>query len=139
MFGTQKYIKADNAVLVRGRISARENQQPKIIVEDLGPVNEATVQHMITEHPGERRVDVSVGKVQNGERKLFIRITDENRGRLPRVKAALRCFGGDVCVILYDEPAGTKMRASRELWVDPCDELMKLLRDLLEPENVVLK
>ena len=133
------YIKADNAVLVRGRISARENQQPKIIVEDLGPVNEATVQHMITEHPGERRVDVSVGKVQNGERKLFIRITDENRGRLPRVKAALRCFGGDVCVILYDEPAGTKMRASRELWVDPCDELMKLLRDLLEPENVVLK
>ncbi|MBR3691305.1 MAG: DNA polymerase III subunit alpha, partial [Clostridia bacterium] len=136
------YIKADNAVLVRGRISARENQQPKIIVDDVGPVNEATVSHYLSQNPGNRQTEVSVGKAQAAkrvERKLYLRITDENRGRLPRVKASLRCFTGDTCVILYDEPAGVRMQASRELWVDPCDVLLGLLTDLLGRENVVLK
>ena len=134
------YLKPDLAVIFRAKLSARENQMPKLIVDELGLISDGMVGYMVNTYSRRSPAPGTVRPAQNTSgHKLYLRLTDANRDRLDMVKAALRIYNGDTCVILYDSVSGKQSMAGRDLWITPCDQLIRLMQEFLGDDNVVLK
>ncbi len=104
----------ENIVLIKGRVSLREDEEGKIICDEVLPVN-----------------------YQKTSR-LFLRINDENRGKLKAVEAAIKFFSGNIQVIIYDDTKKEKLPVNPELVVDITEELLSTLKEKLGDENVKL-
>ena len=69
--------------------------------------------------------------------KLFIRVNDENEGKLSRAESLVRIFIGQTPVILYDGRTKEQRRLSGTVSGDPL--LLSELQRLMGEENVVLR
>ncbi|MFL0196057.1 DNA polymerase III subunit alpha [Clostridium sp. WILCCON 0269] len=107
-------IQDDSMVLIKGRISIREEEQPKLICEVLEPL------------------------VRIGTEKLYILIeTEENvKNILKEVKPILANFSGGIPVYLCTQKERKKFRLDRDLWVKSDVELMSILRKRFGDDNV---
>lgn len=105
---------AENIVFIKGRVSLREDEEGKIICEEVFPINYIKTN------------------------KLFLRINDENRGKLNSVKESLKYFKGNIPVVLYDDVKKLKMSFEPPIHVDTNDELISILREVLGSDNVKL-
>jgi len=116
----QKYIKLiseDSVVVLSGRISIREDEQPKIIAEDLKPLKKG----------------LSVEKVG----KLYIRLDDKNWMKdIDSIKGILDRYKGNSPLYIVLNNTRKKLMAPRELWVNISDELIKELGNAIGDENV---
>lgn len=116
-----KLMQEDSTVLIKGRISIREDESPKLLAEEIRPLNK-----------------LDRGKKQN---KLYLRIpSDKYSQMISALKPILSSARGTVPVYIYlDDGTGNKkdvMKADRELWVEINDNLLKRLQDLLGEESV---
>ncbi|MGI6188889.1 MAG: DNA polymerase III subunit alpha [Clostridiales bacterium] len=108
-------LEEDNLVVIRGRLSLREDEEPKIIMNEVKPLVKMTAR----------------------EKKLFLKIQkntdiDVNKQICPILKR----YSGNIPVYLYMEETGKKFLANRELWVQGNEELINVLADVLG-ENCV--
>lgn len=107
------FLEEDNIVVINGRVSLREDEQPKIICEDVRPL------------------------VKKATKKLYLRTQRErSRELIDRIKPLCRFFNGSTPVYIYVEGDKTARLADRYMWVSLNDELMEELRDVLGPESV---
>jgi DNA polymerase-3 subunit alpha len=98
---------------VEGNISVKEEEQPKIICEDVKPL---------------KKIKVS---------KLYIKFTgDESNSNIKPLKALLRYFGGSTPVYFYNENTKKVDMLERECWVFINDVLLEELRLRYGEENV---
>ncbi|WP_368489656.1 DNA polymerase III subunit alpha [Clostridium sp. BJN0013] len=104
----------DSIVLVKGRISIREEEQPKLICEVIEPL---------------MRIDTE---------KLYILIEEQQdiRNTLKEVKPLFINFSGSVPVYLCTQKERKKFRLDRELWVKSDLELMAILKKRFGDNNV---
>ncbi|MDK2810613.1 MAG: polymerase subunit alpha [Petroclostridium sp.] len=107
------YIIEDNIVTIKGRISIREEEQPKILCEEIMPL-----------------------KMISKAKKLYIKIRSKNNNILDRVTPVLRFFNGDTPVYVYFEENEKITVASRDMWVNLNDLLITELKNIVGDECI---
>ena len=110
------YIRENNAVLVTGRISVRDEKEPQIMVDTIVPLNQNEVP-------------------QEKEPRLYIRLPSREDPRMRKVQLVLSFFPGEGQAVLYFED--TKKRYGARCLIHPA--LIQDLKERLGDENVVVK
>ncbi|TDT63733.1 DNA polymerase III catalytic subunit DnaE type [Fonticella tunisiensis] len=113
-----RLISEDSIVLIKGRISIKEDEQPKIIAEDIEQLN---------------KISVKINK-------LFIRLDEDKwQKQIEILKPVFLKYRGNCPVQVVLNKSRKSFMASREYWVDICDKLIEEIGDLIGSENLKVK
>ena len=141
------YLHEDSLVLAHGRVSAREDEEPKLVCDEVFPLTEAGVGEYLAQRarrgigrpprrPGE---PPAPPRTEEKPRTLYLRVPGLESPAFAQACAIMAAYPGQSPVILLAQDTGRKMRLRQERWVAPVDEMMSRLKTALRPENVVLK
>jgi len=112
----------ENTVLINGKISIKEEEQPKIICEEVKPL---------------RKTFESAANQTIKASKLYIRTSEpEDSGNMRSVYSLLKYFRGKTPVCFYNEMDNTKRMMEQDKWVTLDDSLLKELRERFGEDNV---
>ncbi len=114
---------ADAPYCITGRLDINETQA-KLIAEDIVPLESVNVSSMTK---------------AAGNRKLFIKFGLGKDFLLPQMQEITAGYRGDTPIILYIEETGQKLSSNPENYVNPTEELLTKLKQLLGDDCVVLK
>jgi len=111
-----EYLKEDGIVLVKGRISIKEEENPKVIVESIGALKHTT------------------------SLKLYLRFKTMNDARLTVkvLRPVFKTFNGETPVIIVSNDKREAMQLAKELWIDESSPVIAMLREKLGEDNVKL-
>ncbi len=115
----------DTAVLMTGKLSVREEESPKLLLDSVVPLRGALSQPA----PAPARA------VRTEGRKLYLKLTAPQR---EGVLDILRQTPGDIRVMLYMQDEGKTYLAPREYWVDEGYDFGALAAQI-GPDAIVLK
>jgi len=107
------YIVEDNIVIVKGRISIKEEEQPKILCQEITPIDQ---------------VSKNI--------KLYIKIKKDRTHVLEKIVPILKHSRGDVPVYVYFEENNKLTIASRDKWIQPNDLLLSELKKVVGDDCV---
>ena len=115
---------SDNAVvIVRGRVSVKEDEPAKILAEHIIDIKEF--------EPEKMKAKKNTG--------LFIKIPSMQSELFTQVKSLLAIFAGDEAVTFYLEDKKQYMRAPNSLFIENNEKLINELKRILGDANVVMK
>lgn len=130
----------ENIVLVNGRISIKEEEQPKIICEEIKLMKKTEGSTPVRQERQERQENQEGQERQerqSGKEKLYIRTAElENSSFMSSVLSLLKFFSGSTPVCFYNEQLKTRKMADREYWVSLNESLLNELRSKFGEENV---
>lgn len=106
-----RFIEKDNIVIVKGRITAREEEEPKIICEEI---------KLLT---------------KGGIKKLYLKVKEDEK-EIEDIAPLLKLFNGTVPVYVYSEMDKSIKVARKELWVNLNENLIEKLKSKLGEDNV---
>ena len=133
------YLTEDSAVLLTGKIDAREDEAPKILLNEAQPLTEAAVSSMQSrEHP-QQSVYTDAQAARLAPQKLYLRIDSMQSDEWPQIKEILVTQPGDTPVYLYPTDTKKKTLAARRYWCQPDVPFLEKLRFLLGEEDVIIK
>ena len=116
------------AVVVRGRLSVREDEDPKLICETVQPPDAAGT--------GARQAARSAGGRRTG---LFLLCDSRTSPDFDRAGEVLAAFPGEQPVYLKFRDTGKTVLAPRELWTDVSAPVLAELRRILGEDCVVYR
>lgn len=123
----------DTAVILGGRLSIREEEEPKLLLDTVEPLyTDAELEQM----EAQGTILPASKQVLPGNT-LYLRIPSDSA--ISMITPVLQRSPGAVTVVLYIESTGAKLRAPQSLFVSPTQELIHNLSDMLGTKNVVLK
>lgn len=111
-----QYLKNDSAVLIHGRVSARDERDAQLIVERVESLAEVKLKPQPTAT-------------------LYLKIPQEDSAATRKIRPMLTMFPGNSRVVIYF--ADTQRRQG--ITCEPDERLIDRLRELLGAENVVIK
>ena len=113
-------LNEENIVIIRGRISIKEEEELKIICEEVAPLKNNEVKTETT--------------------KLYLKIDLEKNARIYKsITSMLRFFNGNTPVCIYNESENTLKTLDKQYWVHLNDLVLIELRQRLGEGNVKLK
>ncbi len=115
------YIKDNAALVVRGRISVRDEKDPQLMVESIRPISDLNA--MGAKEPPAK------------DRKLWVKVKSADDPILEKIRLILTMFPGNQQMILYCEKEKKRIGASCLIHEALVDELT----ERLGKENVVVK
>ena len=121
-------IKEGTVVQVYGRVSAREEEDAKIVCNRVLPSD--------YQPTSENREAQKKKGNRNG---LYLKLPAMQSPQYERAKLLLSIFDGPTPVYLYFQDTQKLLRAPADLWVDVNDVLLGELKNQLGQENVALK
>lgn len=108
-----KFIVEENIILIKGRVSIKEEEQPKIICEEISPIKKMQVQ------------------------KVYLRLNNNiEEDKREALLALLKYFNGDTPICLCNDGDKKGIILDREFWVSLNDCLLEELIQRLGEENV---
>jgi DNA polymerase-3 subunit alpha len=113
----------DDVLIVQGRVSIREDEDAKIIANDL---------LLYADIPQD-------AKRNKTTRTVWIKIPKELPVKLQGITDILRSYRGSTRVMIYNEKANQKFAANESFWVEPSAPLVADLQSLLGEGTVVIK
>ena len=153
------YIKAENAIVVKARVSIREGEDPKLICEECRPARPAKMveeelaaaaqKPKTVEEDPVRHYDESNRTTVYDEapappppaqkpRTLFLRVQQEDAALFKRLKGLFQMFPGDIPVIIWVSSTNRRLSGGAENLVnDDPRFLAELLRILGEGSAVI--
>lgn len=150
-------LNVDQMVLVEGRLSFREDEEPRLLADtvrplaeeavrlkpagetlrELRPASEAQREPRPADGPsGQPRLTDAMAAKQAPKR---IYLLAPDREYLTNVKILCGCYPGDVPVYMKLAKEGIALLLSREHWCDGGPEVMEEFRATFGPEHVVVK
>ena len=118
----------ETAVLMQGRLSVREDEAPKLLLESVQPLKGARA-------APERAPRRERGSAPLGPRRLYLKLTAAQRDNVLQI---LRQTPGGICVMLYMADEKKTYQAPREYWVDEGYDF-GALANLIGADSIVLK
>ncbi|MCL1983573.1 MAG: DNA polymerase III subunit alpha [Clostridiales bacterium] len=112
----------DAIVIVKGSISFKEDELPKLIADHVTSSDALDA--------------LSGGEKQAAPVKIKVPRELDEEGALKKIREAALEHRGDTPIIIYFEKNGKKLKASKELWVDPSGAFRQKMESLLGGENV---
>ena len=116
-------LSQDAAVLLTGRLSVREEESPKLLLETVRPLG------------GGEASPAGAPRAKEAVHKLFIKCPDALR---EETLAILRQTPGNIPVVLVSADTGRAQRAPQKYWVDEGYDFFRLA-NLLGEKNVIYK
>lgn len=107
-------VQEDSIVIVKGRVTLKEDEQPKILCEEINPLE---------------NINTS---------KLYIRVADGEKAREVNkvLKIILEQFKGDTPVYLFAAKERKPFRLSRDTWVNLDGEVVNFLKKKFGEDNI---
>lgn len=134
------YLTEENIVLIRGHVSMKEEEEAKIICEEVRPVlkNRADNNENTYSDAGKKS---KTSDLNIKDKTLFIRINgDEGKSFLSSIYSLLKYFSGRNPVVIYDRITKQYTKLEKEYRADiKSPELIEELTKRLGEKNVVLK
>ena len=132
-------LKEDEAVVISGKISVREEEAPKLLAERVTPLAEWKGKNAPAQEAQTNRavpVKTDAQEAAGAKRKLFLRL---ERKDMDRAGAILALSAGDVPVYMHLPSEKMTLLSPRENWCSGEESCLERLREALGRENVVLK
>ncbi len=114
------YIKDNAALIVRGRISVRDEKEPQLMVDSIRPLTD---------------LEPLPGMEEKREKKLFLKLQSSDAKTLRRIELMLQMFEGKDTMVQYF--ADIKKQRSCTCLIHQA--FVKELKEMLGEENVVVK
>ena len=133
------YLKEDEAVLINGRIDAREDEAPKLIVQSAAPLSKESVSTLESKELAKKPTLTGQQALAKAGQRLYLRLPELSGEQFEQVKRFLAKQPGEIPVVLCLTSGGKPRLAPRSLWCAGNLQLMQNLRFLLGNENVILK
>ena len=121
-------LSENSAVLVKGKISVRDEKEPQLMVDSAIPLEDAEA---LPAPPAPARDRDPIREIKT----LYLRLPTMGSGTDRRVRAILQMFPGQTQTVLFY--ADTRRRAGIGCLMD--EMLLQELREVLGPDNVVAK
>lgn len=158
----QELLTQENIVIIKGRLSMREDEEPKVILSDVRPINQIksnSKSQKIQENQErqgrrgdyereqreqrEQRVIQVKSDGTSPKRGLYIRMTwdmrnKENKKWMKSVFALMEFFGGKVPVYFYYSDEKKLQVINRKYWVNPNSTIISELENRFGTDNVKL-
>ena len=123
------YVQDAAPLLVRGKISLRDEKEPQVMVDSIRPLSDLDV-------PGRTAVSPAPAAKPDGKpRTLYVRIPSADHPLCRRVKLLLTMFPGNERIVLYMED--TKKRLGAPCLIHPA--FVAELEEQCGKENVIVK
>ena len=137
----QAILREDEAVVITGKISIREDEAPKLLADRIVPMEEWRKEQ---KEPGAARRPTGVKtetktdaqRAAESPRKLFLRL---DRGRMDQATALLSLHQGPIPVYMHLPAERMTLLAPGESWCDGSEACLARLREALGAENVVIR
>ena len=120
------YVKDNAAIIVRGRISARDEKEPQLMVDSIRPISDLQL-------PGGQSAPAAAEPEK--EKKLWVKVSGMNDPMLKRIQLILTMFPGQQQMIIYCQAEKKRMGARCLIH----EGLVEELKERLGSENVVVK
>ena len=119
------YVRADEVILARGRISLRDEKEPQLMVDSIRPISD-----LQAVEPG------NVPRAEGGTSpRLWVKLPCRDEVVLHRLSLLLKMFPGNDRLVIWIEDEKKRLGASCLIH----DTLVTELREMLGEENVVIK
>ncbi len=115
------YVHENAALIIKGRISVRDEKEPQIMVDSIRPLTDLSIPALVEE--------------PKTNQKLWIKLPGADDARLHRIELILTMFPGDQQMIIWCERE--KKRIGAKCLIHKA--LIEELKEMLGEENVVLK
>ncbi|MEG1436094.1 MAG: hypothetical protein RSC30_00770, partial [Oscillospiraceae bacterium] len=129
-----------NVILLRGRLSLREDEAPKIVCESVSPC--PTQQEIESESFDDKKHNKNEKnqEIKNKKRKgLFLRMPNADCEQYLKVSNILSIFEGSTPLYYYYTDTKKYVKANSSNGVELCQPLIEELRNILGDENVVVQ
>lgn len=141
LFSTQyaKYmhlLRQDNALIIEGTISVKDDEQPRIIVSSISELTENDTFSPKTSHQA-RVTSQNASKVNSSPEKIYLRVPDMECEKCKKALNLIDIFEGTIKVIFYDESTSKYISYSNGLQLS--NVTLQELKNILGEKNVVLK
>ena len=123
------YLKANEPVVITGRLSIRDDKDPQIVINRARPMTDFTQEPPIQPEAAPRT------SAEPFSGKLYLKIPTQDCPECRKTKAIIKMFPGDSEVVLYF--ADTKRRLGSRCML--AENMLTELKNLLGNENVVVK
>ena len=115
------YVKENAAIIVKGRISARDEKEPQLMVDSIRPISDVDALGASVPPPAEK--------------KLWVKLKSQNDPELKRIQLLLTMFPGSQQMILYCQAENKRIGAKCLIH----EGLVAELKERLGEANVVVK
>ena len=141
----QALLNVDDMVVLSGRLSVREEESPKLLVDTVTPLEDWKRRKQTADRPQRRPAapvkDAKPAAPQltdaqlaaKAERKLYLRLS---RPEMDRATALLGLYQGSVPVYMHLPAEKLTLLCPRTAWCDAGEECLRRLNDLLGADNV---
>ncbi|MEG2781107.1 MAG: DNA polymerase III subunit alpha [Oscillospiraceae bacterium] len=129
-----------SVILLRGRLSLREDEAPKIVCESVSPC--PTQQEIESESFDDKKHNKNEKnqEIKNKKRKgLFLRMPNADCEQYLKVSNILSIFEGSTPLYYYYTDTKKYVKANSSNGVELCQPLIEELRNILGDENVVVQ
>ena len=127
-------IRENNILVLTGRISMREEEEPKFLLSDARGVEE------YTGRSGDNVQGSQPAPPDKDKKKtVYLRFTGKDDARIERITALLRLFSGQIPVHFYYSDTKQQVIVPQSMFADDSEGLKNRLCRVLGEENVVYK
>ena len=133
------YLTEDSAVLLTGKIDAREDEAPKVLLNEAQPLTIDAVESTRSREKPRESVFTPRQAAQKAPQKLYIRVPDMACDACGKIKAVLSAHTGETPVVFCPEDTQKRMLAPRTLWCEADIPLLTELRAIVGEKNVAMK
>ena len=129
------FIKDNAALIVRGRISVRDEKEPQLMADTIRPIEEADSMKAAAARPDGAPRPAPSGDDPAAQQKLWVKLPAADDPRIKRIELILTMFPGQQQMVIYCAREKRKLTARCIIH----DSLVAELKEMLGEENVVVK
>ena len=129
------FIKDNAALIVRGRISGRDEKEPQLMADTIRPIEEADSMKAAAARPDGAPKPAPHGDDPAAQQKLWVKLPAADDPRIKRIELILTMFPGQQQMVIYCAREKRKLTARCIIH----DSLVAELKEMLGEENVVVK
>ena len=115
------YIRENEIVIAKGRISARDEKEPQLMCDSVRPISDATAQ--------------GSPEREQGQRKLYVKLPSREDPRLRHIELVLKMFPGSEQLVIWCEKEQKRIGARCAIH----EVLLEELQEVCGGDNVVIK
>jgi len=123
------YVAENNPVIVRGKISIRDEKDPQILADSIRPISDLATG--VSSPSG----TAAPARTETRRKKLYVRLQGEHDPAYAKIKLILTMFPGEEQMVLYLSDAEKRLSAPCIIHPALVDELV----EMLGTENVIIK
>ncbi|MCH4888967.1 DNA polymerase III subunit alpha [Acidaminobacter sp. JC074] len=124
-------LKEDQFVIVKSRLNFKEDEEPKLIADNIMVLNEENAAGLL----GRRKTPIKKQKVV----KLFLKLPTKDDALMNDILKELKVSPGKMPVVLYFADTKKKMIAPEHLWVNNSQQLVNTLKIILGEDAVIVQ